>query len=529
MDMSKRYFQAYHPGSGAGDYLGKGAFFLVDRPGSLAELASVFSKHSINIIFFHYNRSEHPNRVLLEVKSGTEGALDSVSRELLGLGYIGGEFPAPRYELGILDTKDILKIEVQLTHSPGTLGGFAKLLSRHGANVIYMAYNEDISETSAHFTLVTQDPAEIERLLKDMNGRGYYYSLIYRGAGQKEVDDIIGLNLVERFFFQLKKLLDTDDIERVRKLVNSSQRISDTLVMFSREAGKHFEEGDVITNVLAFASASLMKTGARFSWRALPPVAFGGVTFHAFRLPTGGNINILESREECVMIDGGYGLYYEDAKRMLRESGLDPAKIGRIYLSHADADHAGMSGYFAEEFGSRVYLHRDARGIIAGENRAWGSDTPLLALNHQFTVLVNEFTGSRFPDEWSEYGGGEAGELSGFRVIDSFSLAGQTYKIIESLGGHIPGQVFILGCDSGLVFTGDYLLKVESLDPEERRVLNIPRFMMTSTNVNSGLFRKEMDMLRKLVSDFHNGLGARGKEAVIVPGHGDYYPFRTLQ
>ena len=75
---------------------------------------------------------------------------------------------------------------------------------------------------------------------------------------------------VERFFFHLRRLLNTDDIERLRKIVDSSRRLSDLLVKFSREAGKHFEVGDITTNVLAFASASLVKTGKGFSYRRLP-------------------------------------------------------------------------------------------------------------------------------------------------------------------------------------------------------------------------------------------------------------------
>ncbi|MFZ5906398.1 MAG: MBL fold metallo-hydrolase [Nitrospirota bacterium] len=521
--MSEKYFRIYHSATPEGECLGRGCLFLVDRPGSLAELAGMFAAYDINIIVFHYNRSEHPNRVILEVRSKSEDALNLISSELSQSDLLGGQFPAPQLELGVIDTRNILKIEVQLQHLPGTLGRFARMLAEHNANVIYMAYHEDVSETSANFSIATQNPGEVDRLLKDMNECGYYYSLVYRGAEQRQIEDIIGLNLIERFFFHLGKLLDTDDIENLRKLVHSSQRISDLLIRFSREAGKHFEAGDVTTNILAFASASLMKTGRKFSYRRLPPLIFGSVRFHVFRLPTGGNINVLESDDELVMIDSGYGLYYEDVKTMLRGNGLDPGKVRRIYLSHADADHAGMSGYFANEFGSRVYLHEEARGVLEHENRAWGSDTPLLELNHCFTVLVNEFTKFRISKNWIPYSSSKMERIDGFQVIDQFELAGQSYKVIRSEGGHVPGQVFFLSYDSGLIFTGDYLLFADSLSPGERAILNLPKFMMTSTNIDSRLFRREMDMMKELIVNFHADLSAAKRKAVIVPGHGDYY------
>jgi glyoxylase-like metal-dependent hydrolase (beta-lactamase superfamily II)/uncharacterized protein with ACT and thioredoxin-like domain len=526
--MSETYFRIYHSAAPGGDYLGKGCLFLVDRPGSLSELAGMFASYGINIIFFHYNRSEHPNRVLLEVKSGSEDSLNLISSELSRSHLLRGEFPAPQLELGVLDTRNILKIEVQLPHQPGTLGGFAHLLSGHKANVIYMAYHEDVSETSAHFSIATQNPGEIERLLKKINEHGYYYSLVYRGSEQRAIEDIIGLNLIERFFFHLRKLLDTDDIENLRKIVQSSQRLSDSLIRFSREAGRHFDIGDVTTNILAFASASLVKTGKKFSYRKSSPVIVDRVSFHAFRLPTGGNLHILKSDDDLVMIDGGYGLYYDDVKTMLRQSGLDPEKVSRIYLSHADADHAGMSGYFAEEFGSSVYLHSEAGGILEHGNRAWGSDTPLLELNHCFTELVNEFTKFRVPGNWIPYSSDIIEWIDGFPVIDQFELSGQSYKVIRSKGGHIPGQVFFLSYDSGLLFTGDYLLLVDSLSNGEREILNLPKFMMTSTNVDSRLFRQEMEMMKVLIRKFHEDLSARGKKATVVPGHGDYYSYERF-
>lgn len=526
--MTETYFRIYRSATARDDYLGKGCLYLVDRPGSLSELARMFAAYGVNIIFFHYNRSEHPNRVLVEVRSESEDALILISAELSRSHALPGEFPVPNLELGVLDTGNILQFEVQLAHKPGTLGEFAHLLSVHEANVMYMSYHEDLSETSAHFSIATRNPDEVDCLLKEINERGYYYSLVYRGSEQRAVDDIIGLNLIERFFFHLRKLLDTDDIEHLRKIVQSSQRLSDALLRFSREAGRHFDVGDVTTSILAFASASIVKTGRKFSYRASSPVICDRVKLHAFKLPTGGNMHILEGDGELVMIDGGYGLYYDDVKTMLRQHGLDPEHVSRIYLSHADADHAGMSGYFAEEFGSRVYLHGEARGIIEHENRAWGSDTPLLELNRCFTQLVNEFTKFRVPADWHPYSSYVIDWIGGFPIIDQFELAGQVYKVIGSKGGHIPGQVFFLSFDSGLIFTGDYLLLVESLSPEEREILNLPKFMMTSTNVDSRLFREEMDMMKELIINVQRALSAHGKQAIVVPGHGDHYSAERL-
>jgi len=527
--MGDKYFHLYRSDSEKDHFLGKGALCVSDRPGELARLARLFAEHNVNIILFHYNRSEHQNRVIIEAESDNLDNLRQILQKACGMNYVGGQFDSPGLELRITHIQNILNIEVQLQHKPGALSAFADLLAEHKANVIYMAYNEEIAETSANFAIAVEDTNSISVLLNDINDHGYYFNTRYRGSGQSEVDDIIGLNLMERFFFHLKKLMNTDHIGQVRSLVESSGHIADKLRMFSHEAGKDFESGDVITSVLAFASASLTKTGANFSYRRLPSIDLNGLKVHVFRIPTGGNIIIAEKNNDYVMIDGGYGLYYEDIKKMLRDNGIAPEKIRKIYISHADADHAGICGYFAEEYGSRIWMHEAARGIIDNENRAWGSGVSHLDLNHYFTSLVNSFTKFRFPDQWLAYGENRTGkQIGGFPVIDSFSVDNEIFLVLESLGGHVPGQVFFLNDSAGLLFSGDYLLLTDSLETEERDLLNIPKFILTSTNVDSNLFRKEMKMLRTLVTEGPGPEISARPEIIIIPGHGDYYSSGNL-
>lgn len=80
----------------------------------------------------------------------------------------------------------------------------------------------------------------------------------------------------------------------------------------------------------------------------------------------------------------------------------------------------------------------------------------------------------------------------------------------------------------GLFFTGDYLLYVPSLSEEEKSFLNIPKLLMTSTNVNSKIFREEMELLKNLAQKIDSYLSEKGKGLLILPGHGDYYPIRLI-
>jgi glyoxylase-like metal-dependent hydrolase (beta-lactamase superfamily II)/ACT domain-containing protein len=507
--------------------LGKAVVYVADRPGMLAELASMFSSHDANITLFHYNRSEHPGRVIIEARAGSAEQISGAFDDLINRGIHDSSLMTPNLVLSLTDTSGILNMEVKLEHRPGTLGRFATLLSERGASVIHMEYNEDISATSARFAIATADRTEVDRLLREMNSGGWHYSLIYNGKHSEHIESVIGLNLVERFFFRLKDTLGSGDIEKVKAMVQSSQRITEILENFSREAGRDLDVGNVFTGVLAFTSASVVRTGENFSYRRLEPITRHGITLHAFRLPTGGNAILLETDENLVMIDGGYGLYYEDVKKMLRENGLDPGRISTLYLSHADSDHSGMSGLFEQEFGIEVRLHRCARRIISEGNRAAGSASPYLELNRLFTALTDDFTLASFPLGWRAYGTGEGLSLMGLPVIDSFELGGADFFVLQSLGGHVPGQVFFVSPEAGMMFTSDYLLNVDSLGPDEKKVLSVPRFMMVSTNVDSTLFRQEMETLTALALKLDDEAGPEGM--VVVPGHGDHYPARNLR
>lgn len=514
-------FEIYAPLQGGGErFLGKAVVYVADRPGVLAELASLFALHGVNITVFHYNRSEHPGRVILECRALSADDISAVFEDLTGRGIHDPALATPRLELNLTDTSGILNIEVELAHTPGTLGRFASLLGDEGANVIHMSYNEDVSEGSARFAIATADGMEVDSLLGEMNAAGWHYSLLYKGVHSGSMEEVIGLNLVERFFFRLKRTLGDGDVERVKELAMSSKGISDALAGFSREAGRDLEAGSVFTGMLAFTSASVLRTGDNFSYHHLPPLVRGALTLHVFRLPSGGNVIVLESADGLTMVDGGYGLYHEDTRRMLKGAGLPMEKISRIYLSHADSDHCGMSGYIQQEFSPDVFMHAGCQRVIEEGNRAAGSATAYMQLNRLFTGVVDGFTRAAYPEGASLYGSRGDRTLGGFPVLDSFEAGGHEFMVLESLGGHVHGQVFFVSPSAGLALTSDYMLDVGSLGEEEKKVLSVPRFMMVSTNVDSALFRREMDMLGELLG----GLAADSPDGMtVIPGHGDYY------
>lgn len=506
------------------EFIAKFRVFLQDRPGSLADFASLIAGCGGNISFFHYDRSLHSNRVVAEVQMSAKDAIDTLLQSLQENQYMPEESPSSRDDIQITSLDSVLEIKVRLKNEPGTLAAFANLLKYHGANVIYMLYDEDIDPEASDIALATKDLKEIDRLLNAVNKSGYYYRVLYRGADAREAEHMIGLKLVEKFFLKIRRLLPDREFDEIKSIVDSSQDLFADLVHFYEEAGNYLEAGDVFEKILTLASKSRTRVGARFTVAEMPLLKFGpDVTLHSFRLPTSENVYLFDSGEEVVMIDAGYGIYYQDIKKLMEAKSLDPSRLRRIYLTHPDADHAGTSGFFAEEYSSEVFMHPGSRDVIVHSNRAFGTTGRMANLNKYYTRLINKFTESRFPRKITFFSISDLGNEGAFRIIDTFRIGSLRFDVLESHGGHIPGHVFFLNREHGLIFTSDFLINVQSLSSEDKEVLSVYRYLLTNPNSDSQIFRNETNSLRELITNLGQNLKRSGRQMTIFPGHGHYY------
>ncbi len=510
--------------------LAKLCIYLPDRPGSLAGFASAISQAGGNISFFHYDRSMDSSRVAAEAHFRDQRGPDTLLSSLKEKKYHFTKAQDVQDDIFVTTVESVLEIKVRLPNEPGTLAGFAELLAAHRANVIYMLYNEALDPESADIAMATASPQEINALLQAINERGYHYRVVYRGSGEQEAANIIGLKMVEKFFLRLKNLLPASDIAEIKSLVESSTDLYQDLVLFATEAGNNLEAGDVYETVLTFASRSRSRTGDKFAAAEMRQLHFPGpVALHGFRLPTSENIYLFQHKEELTMIDAGHGIYYDDIKKLLRARGMDPSQVTRIFITHPDTDHAGMAGYFEREFGTRVFMHAGSADVIANMNRAVGTTNQgLLNLNKYYTRLSIRFTECRFPAQPRYFPTKRLGAMGSFTVIDTFAIGPLSFDVLESLGGHTPGLVFFLNREFGLLFTSDFLLNVKSLRPEDKEHLGIYRYLLTSPNRDSRVYKEETTALKEMMLALEKELKARGKSAYIFPGHGEYYAVHEL-
>ncbi|MDD4252815.1 MAG: MBL fold metallo-hydrolase, partial [Methanoculleus horonobensis] len=241
------------------------------------------------------------------------------------------------------------------------------------------------------------------------------------------------------------------------------------------------------------------------------------VEVFCFQMPGGGNIFLLRAPDETVMIDTGYGIYHEDAVRMFRHYGLDDlGKIRRIYITHADADHCGAGGLFE----AKAYTHTGSLEIIRRANRAYGSRSESSILEEVYTTVINLFSHFTPPGDPEVFPAERLGMRSIFPVLARFTVNGLEFEVLESLGGHMHGQVYFFCPTHGIIFTADTLINFGSLDEARRRYNSLADFLVTSVNVDSDCAKRERKALLELIHDLDEELRATGRRCLVACGHG---------
>ena len=180
-----------------------------------------------------------------------------------------------------------------------------------------------------------------------------------------------------------------------------------------------------------------------------------------------------------------------------------------------DADHCGASGYYAIP----ACVHPVTSEIIKKKNRAYGSRSEGSILEAFYTKMINLFSRFRPPLHPVLFRRENLGQEGIFPVIDTITIDGIRFDVLESLGGHMAGQIFLFSRDHGLLFTADSIINFKSLSQERSEYNSLADFLVTSVNVDSDLAREERAALLQLIATTDSRLQEMGKRCLVCGGH----------
>jgi len=470
---------------------------MPDEPGALHRAAEIIKSYSGNINRVQYDRRIDPATVFFEVTAIPE-TYCRMKEDLHAIGYLQETLP----------TLGFLRFSVYLPHEPGSLFELLTYITGAGANIAYVDFDDRRCDPGrVTISLNIEETAIVESLLDRLKSQYRLEILEYDMTGEK-LDDTV---FYVRFAQAVRGLIGTAEDEFLLSLLQDVNHIVQELNNLGQDPREVFE------CILLTGRTLRNTTKDRFYADVQRIPISDDVEVFCFQMPGGGNIFLLRAPDETVMIDTGYGIYHEDAMRMFQHYGLgDLQKISRVYITHADADHCGAGGLYD----ARVYTHTGSREIIRRANRAYGSRSESSILEEVYTTVINLFSHFAPPENPETFPAEKIGTRSIFPVLARFAVHDLEFEVLESLGGHLHGQVYLFCPGHGIVFTGDTLINFGSLDEERKRYNSLADFLVTSVNVDSDCARRERMALLDMIRRQDEELASCGRRCLIACGHG---------
>jgi glyoxylase-like metal-dependent hydrolase (beta-lactamase superfamily II)/ACT domain-containing protein len=470
---------------------------MPDTPGSLHRAAEIIKKYEGNINRIQYDRRIDPATVFYEVTT-SEKAFRKITADLSAIGYLQTS----------LKPLNFLKCCIYLPHQPGALYEFLNFTTSVGANIAFIDFDDKGRHPDRLTVSLNLDQASVVDHLLDLLKSRYRLEILEYDTTGKHLDDTV---FYFRYAQAIRELIGESEEEFLLSFLADTNHIVQELMDRGNDPRKVFD------SVLLTGETMGATTQEKFYADVQKFDITQQSTLFCFQMPCGGNIFLIDTPEEKVMIDTGYGIYHHDVMSMLSRYGLgDEQQVSRIVVTHADADHCGAAGYFT----APVFMHHETLSIIKKNNRAYGSRSEHSVLEEFYTKMINLFskfttpTGIQcFPEP--------AGAMRGiFPVMGTVRIGDLELEVLEGLGGHMRGQVYLYSQKAGLLFAADSVINFSSLTKERADYSSLAAFLVTSVNVDSDLARKERKALLELASETDSALITTGRRCLICGGHG---------
>jgi len=158
--------------------------------------------------------------------------------------------------------------------------------------------------------------------------------------------------------------------------------------------------------------------------------------------------------------------------------------------------------------------------IIRVSNRAYGSRSQSSILEEVYTTLINLF--SRFcpPRDAILLPPGGKRRRGRFPHLETLEVGTHRFEILEGMGGHLHGQIYLYSPDLGVFFTADTVINFDQLTAERARYNTLAVNLVTSVNVDSERAREERKEILGTVSGTTGPFYEEREGCLVCGGHG---------
>jgi glyoxylase-like metal-dependent hydrolase (beta-lactamase superfamily II) len=470
---------------------------MPDEAGALHRAAAIIRHYNGNINRLQFDRRIDPVTVFFEV-TADETAYQKITQELAAIGYLQTS----------IQPVSFLKFSVYVPNRSGALDEFLTYTTSAGATIAFIDY-DDAGRHPGRLTvsLHVGKTGAVEKLMDAIKSKYRMEILEYDNTGERLDDTVFYVTLAQK----IRNIIGKSGDEFLLSFLADTNHIAQELMDRGNDPKKAF------SCVLSTGETMRATTGDRFAADVQKIQVTDRLTVFCFQLPCGGSIFALKTPDEVVLIDTGYGIYFPDVRTMLERYGIGkPSEISRIIITHADGDHCGAGGSFS----APAYMHPTTLGIIKENNRAYGTRSDKLILETFYTKMINLFSLFKPPENIVLFPTTPVGHRSGFPILATIEIGGITFEVLESLGGHIGGQIYLFSEDHGLLFAADSIINIASLTPGRMAYNALAEFLVASVNVNNDIAKKERSALLELIAETDAKLKETGKRCIVCGGHG---------
>ncbi len=470
---------------------------MPDEPGALHRAASIARRYGANINRLHYDRRIDPATVFFEI-TAREEAFQNILEELDAIGFLQTS----------LRPAGFLKIAIHIPHRSGALDEFLTHITSAHANIAFL----DFDDSGRHpdrlvVSLSVDDSHRADTLLNELKSRYRMEILEYDTTGKRLDDTVFYLWFAQ----ELRELIGEAEDSFLLRLLGDINHIVQELMNQEKDPKLVFQ------SVLSTGKTLHATTGSGFYADVQQVSLSAHTTLYCFQLPCGGNLYLFSAPGEMVLVDTGYGIYYPDINRMLQRYGLgDVTLLRRIVITHGDADHAGGAG----QYHACAWMHPATWNIIETSNRAYGSHAETSILEAVYTKLINTFSAFSIPHSVQLFREPTGRTRGIFPVIGEIEIGEIRFEVLEGLGGHLVGQIYLYSPSHGLLFTADTVINFGSLTAERQEYNSLAVNLVTSVNVDSAIASRERKELLALARETDRQLAPEGGRCRICGGHG---------
>lgn len=468
-----------------------------DQPGALHRAAEIISRHQGNINRIQFDRRIDPHTVFFEVTS-TPDARVAIREGLLELGYLQTA----------LKSLSFLRLSVHIPHKPGALLDFLRCTTSLGANIALIDFDDRGSNPDLlTVSLNLEENTAVSRLLDQLKSRYRMEVLEYDTSG-KSLDDTV---FYLRFAQAIRSLVgESEDIFLLR-LLGDINHIVQELMNRGQDPRLVFES-------ILRTGETLRNTNGSGFYADIQQISLAAdMTLICIQPPCGGSVFLLDTPGECVMIDTGYGIYHREISTLIRTRVPGAMeRLSRIIISHADADHCGAGGLYPVT----ALMHPGTLDIIRVSNRAYGSRSQSSILEEVYTTLINLFSQFCPPKNTLllTHAGGE--KRGRFPILDRITIGNHRFEILEGMGGHLHGQIYLFSPDLGVFFPADTVINFDHLTRERSEYNTLAVNLVTSVNVDSDRAREERKEIVRIVDDTSGPFFGGRQSCLVCGGHG---------